>query len=337
MNDCVGPERELIVTAADGDAGKRVDRMLADNVETVSRTRLKTLIETGFVTCNGAVIDTVSRSVAVGDVFCINLPPAADYDPVAENIPLNIVFEDDSLLVIDKQAGLVVHPAQGHATGTLVNALLNHCGRSLSGINGVKRPGIVHRLDKDTSGLMVVAKNDNAHANLSDQLATRTLSRRYIAFVWGIPSPAKGVTSCRIGRHPTDRKRMAVVTKGGKEATTHYQVLSTYGSVENGATLASQVSCKLETGRTHQIRVHMQALGNPLIGDRVYGVGRNPLRRRDLPNLNRNALAIAADFPRQALHATEISFQHPADHRPLSFESPIPNDLAELERNLKSL
>jgi 23S rRNA pseudouridine1911/1915/1917 synthase len=229
------------------------------------------------------------------------------------------------LLVIDKPAGLVVHPAPGHRTGTLVNALLHHCGASLSGIGGVRRPGIVHRLDKDTSGLMLVAKNDKAHAGLSAQLADRTLSRVYSALVWGVPSPRKGTVKASIGRHPTQRLKMAANVKQGRSAATHYEIKEAYGQA------ATLVECKLESGRTHQVRVHMSFLGFPLVGDPVYGLqktGAQSLLKKS--GYGADTVSEILAFPRQALHARQISFIHPATGDSLAFEAQPPSDFAGL-------
>jgi len=246
--------------------------------------------------------------VARGDQIEIILPPPVPAEPRAQAIALKIVFEDEHMLVIDKPAGLVVHPAPGSPDGTLVNALLAHCSETLSGIGGVARPGIVHRLDKDTSGLMVVAKHDRAHQGLSAQLLDRSLGRTYLAFVWGTPTPRAGKIDAPIGRHPVDRKKMAVV-KSGRSAVTHYEVLE----ILDGASL---VKCKLETGRTHQIRVHLSHIGHPLVGDPVYGKGRRP---PPIP------------LARQALHATEIRFIHPVTGKPMTFHSDLPPDLSALQ------
>jgi 23S rRNA pseudouridine1911/1915/1917 synthase len=238
--------------------------------------------------------------------------------PQPQEIPLTILFEDAEMLVIDKPAGLVVHPGAGNPDHTLVNALLAYCGDQLSGIGGVRRPGIVHRLDKDTSGLMVVAKTDRAHASLSAQLQARTLKRIYNAVVWGRPMPMNGKVEGDIGRSPTNRKRMALVTHGGRPAVTHYR---TIGPLKG----ASLIECRLETGRTHQIRVHMASLGNPLVGDPVYGLKRLP----------KDAATEARTFPRQALHATQISFLHPVSRTEMCYISSVPDDMGALIAALK--
>ncbi len=322
----------LVLDAGPEAAGERLDRWLAGQCPDLSRTRLKQLILDGAVMLNGKPCLDPSLKMKSGMALTILVPPPMDDTPEPEDIPLNIVYEDDDLLVIDKQAGLVVHPAPGHRSGTLVNALLHHCGDSLSGIGGVRRPGIVHRLDKDTSGLMLVAKNDRAHAGLSAQLSDRTLSRRYYALVWGVPSPRKGTVSAPVGRHATHRQKMSVNTKQGRAAKTHYEVKEAYGHA------AALVECKLETGRTHQVRVHMTHLGHPLAGDPVYGLqktGSESLLKKEGYS-DKTRAAIAA-FPRQALHARQISFIHPATGKPMTFDSPLPPDFEGLISLFKSM
>lgn len=304
----------------------RLDKVLADLVAEVSRSRLKVLILEDRVLLNGVVCDDPSRKIAKGDEISLIVPEAVDAVPQPENIPLDIVYEDDDMLVINKAAGMVVHPGAGNFTGTLVSALLYHCGDTLSGIGGVKRPGIVHRLDKETTGLMVVAKNDRAHGGLSAQLTDRTLHRVYTALVWKEPTPIKGRINLPIGRHQMNRMKMSVRSHAvGREAVTRYLRLETFGGV------ASLVQCQLETGRTHQIRVHMQHIGHPLLGDPLYGLP--PQEQRSL--LNRGGYgeeekeAILA-FPRQALHASEIMFEHPVTGEEMGFESELPADFQEL-------
>lgn len=316
-------------------AGRRLDAYLASAVPAYSRSRLKALIEAGHVLVGGATIMEGKKPVNSGDVIRLGIPPAVPAVPEGEPIPLDVVYEDSDLLVIDKQAGLVVHPAAGNWTGTLVNALIAHCGDSLSGIGGVKRPGIVHRLDKDTTGLMVVAKNDRAHKRLAAQFADHgrsgPLERGYQAVVWGVPSLPYGSVDAPLGRSSTNRQKMAVVKTGGKEAITHYTVLETFGPAK--APLASLVDLRLETGRTHQIRVHMAALGHPLIGDKDYGKG----------FLTKSALlpepvrSLVANFPRQALHAWLLGFQHPATGETLHFEAEPPADFESLVEAFKAL
>lgn len=321
-------------TVAAEEDGLRLDKFLAGCETGLSRTRLQALIDAGQVTMNARPVSTASLRVKAGAVLAVMVPPPVDDTPLAENIPLDVIYEDSDLLVINKPAGLVVHPAAGHASGTLVNALLHHCNGSLSGIGGVRRPGIVHRLDKDTSGLMLAAKNDRAHQGLSAQLADRSLSRTYIAFVWDTPAPRSGVVDAPIGRHATNRQKMAVNrTAAGREARTHYALLQTYGGGH-----AAQVQCDLETGRTHQVRVHMAHLGHPLIGDPLYGLqptGRDSRLRKG--RWDDEAAALIAAFPRQALHAAAIHFIHPVTGEEHAYDIPLAADMADLESALESV
>lgn len=305
--------------------GARLDKALVALNPQFSRSRLQGLIETGDVTLNDEVCVTASRKVKAGDRLMVSVPELVESDPQPENIPLNIVFEDDHIIVINKPVGMVVHPAAGNYTGTLVNALLYHCGDTLSGINGVRRPGIVHRLDKDTSGLMIVAKNDYAHNFLAEQLQDRSLSRVYRALVLGEPIPRKGVVQTLIGRHPSNRLKMAVLFRSGREAITRYQIEREF----RGA--LSLVECRLETGRTHQIRVHMEHLGHPLVGDPLYGPQPNALRSRLIKAGYPEDVAQAAiHFPRQALHAAELSFIHPDSEDEMTFAAELPEDYSRL-------
>lgn len=326
-----GGARVLRVAAGEGDV--RLDKFLAGACPDLSRTRLQALIDEGQVTLDGKTSRTPSLKIKDGAEISIIIPPPVDDTPRAENIPLDIVYEDDDLLVINKPAGLVVHPAAGHAQGTLVNALLYHCGDTLSGIGGVRRPGIVHRLDKETSGLMLVAKNDAAHRGLSAQLADRSLSRTYSAFVWDAPNIRKGFVDQPIGRHPTNRLRMAVTkSPGSREARTHFTVIESFGGGS-----AAHVQCDLETGRTHQVRVHMAYMNHPLIGDPLYGIqptGRDSRLRKG--RWAEEEIAIIRAFPRQALHAVEIRFIHPGTGEEESFESDLPPDMVALENALKT-
>lgn len=285
-----------------GKAGTRLDRLLAEILPDLSRTRLKALIDGGSVVLDGAGAQATpldpSRKVRQGEVFIVGVPPAEPAKPVAQDIPLDIVYEDEDVIVIDKPVGLVVHPAPGNLDRTLVNALLGHAAKSknkggLSGIGGVERPGIVHRLDKGTSGLMIVAKNDRSHHNLSTQFSERTIERAYKALVWGVPVPSQGEITGNIGRNPGNRKKMAVVTGGGKTALTRYRVLESFGGQ------ASLVECRLATGRTHQIRVHMAHIGHPVIGDAQYG--RAGAARMN--GLNPEAKDLVRSLDHQALHA----------------------------------
>lgn len=301
-------------------AGSRADRFLADAIGSLSRSRVKALIEAGHATRDGAPMTDPSETVRAGARYVLDVPPPVAAVPQPQAIPLTILFEDRDLIVVDKPAGLVVHPAPGNQDGTLVNALLAHAGEDLPGIGGEKRPGIVHRLDKDTSGVMVAAKSERAHRALSEAFAARALDRAYLALAWGLPAPTEGEISAPIGRHPADRKRMAVVTRGGKDATTRYRTRRAWGAA------VSLVECRLLTGRTHQIRVHMAHIGHPLVGDPVY-LRRTPAAARLLPDAPRAALLA---FPRQALHAATLGFTHPVTGQPLSFESPLPPDFAAL-------
>jgi 23S rRNA pseudouridine1911/1915/1917 synthase len=307
------------VTVGEGEAGERLDRLLASRLATLSRSRLKRLVEEGQVSLGGATITDPSMRVKPGQSFSVDLPaPVADR-PLPQAMDLAIVYEDEHLIVLDKPAGLVVHPAPGNPDRTLVNALLAHCGESLAGIGGVKRPGIVHRIDKDTSGLMVVAKTELAHQRLAADFAAHRLTRAYLAIVRGVPRVKAGRIATRIGRSRTNRKKMAVVASGGKEAITNYRVLRAFG------TAAALLECRLATGRTHQIRVHLAALGHPLIGDQTYGRGRA------------SALAPALQsFPRQALHAQTLGFTHPASGQYLEFSAPVPKDIEDLIRALET-
>jgi 23S rRNA pseudouridine1911/1915/1917 synthase len=321
------------LSAGAEDKGTRLDRFLAIKIEALSRTRLKTLILEGEVEIGGRTIRDPEYRVNAGDTVTLAVPAPEPAKPAAEKIPLNIVYEDNDVIVIDKPAGLVVHPAAGNRSGTLVNALIAHCGASLSGIGGEKRPGIVHRLDKDTSGLLVVAKNDKAHRSLSAQFAdhgrTGDLSRGYLAFAWGVPKPERGTIDAPIARDPRSRVKMAV-RKGGREAVTHYEVLRKYAGTD-GKPAASLVECELETGRTHQIRVHLARAGHPLLGDGVYGTG----FRSKAVLLPQAARAALGKLNRQALHAFRLAFSHPATGKLLAFESKLPKELSALEKSFK--
>jgi 23S rRNA pseudouridine1911/1915/1917 synthase len=314
---------EIVVVLKDETAQQRLDKALAARLADISRARLQTLIAAGALSREGAVVlEPASKAIAGRYVLCVPAPIAAEPEP--EAIPLTVLFEDEHLIVIDKPAGMAVHPSPGHARGTLVNALLHHCAGSLSGVGGVARPGIVHRLDKDTSGVMVAAKSDAAHAGLSALFAAHDLERVYIALTRGAPEPARGTIATRIGRSPHDRKKMAVLRSGGREAITHYQVERRFGPAERPH--AARVACRLETGRTHQIRVHLAAKGAPCLGDPVYGSSPPAKAVREAIE--------AADLARQALHAAVLGFSHPVTGEALRFETSPPPDMARLERSL---
>lgn len=301
---------------SDAAVGWRLDRALADAVPTLSRERLKTLISAGNVTLNGLAVRDPAKKAAAGSIFAVAIPEPAPAHNEAQDIPLSIAFEDEHLIVIDKPAGLVVHPAAGNLDGTLVNALLHHCDGSLSGIGGVARPGIVHRIDKDTSGLMVAAKTDRAHVGLAKQFAAHSIDRRYLAIANGRPIPPAGTVDAPLARSPHNRKKVAIVA-GGKRAVTHYRTVEPL----KGATL---VECQLETGRTHQVRVHMASIGHALLGDPVYGRTKS----------EHKGVLTRLDFNRQALHAARLGFVHPITRIELSFDSAMPADMQELFTSL---
>ena len=331
------------VVVATEQAGERLDRVLATHMSELSRSRLKALIEAGAVALDGRTIRDPNHRVNSGAAIVVDVPPPEPAKPAAEPIALNVVYEDDDVIVIDKPAGLVVHPAAGHRTGTLVNALIAHCGKSLSGVGGERRPGIVHRLDKDTSGLMVVAKNDRAHQALAAQFADHGRSgepfeRAYLAFVWGAPERPRGTIDRPIDRDPHARDRMAV-REGGRGAVTRWEVLERYGVAPRPAKggrakgpvkpVASLLLCRLETGRTHQIRVHLAAIGHPLMGDRVYGAGWGT-KVALLPGRAKSALEALG---RQALHAHILAIKHPKG-KILQFRSELPSELVRLHNEL---
>ncbi len=314
------------VVAGPNAAGLRLDRFLTEAIGTLSRSRVKALITDGYATRDATIERDPANPVRPGAHYTLQPPPAIPATPAPQDIPFPILYEDGDLIVLDKPAGLVVHPAPGNEDGTLVNALLAHCGDSLPGIGGEKRPGIVHRLDKDTSGVMVVAKTEQAMATLATAFANRDLERSYQALCWGLPAPGQGEIEGAIGRDPRDRKRMALVRHGGKAALTRYRTLRTW----HGA--VSLLECRLATGRTHQIRVHLSARGHPIVGDPVY-LRRIPTAARALPEPARGHLL---DFPRQALHATSLGFRHPRTGEDLQFASPLPTDFAGLLADLDS-
>lgn len=311
-----GERRTL--TIDESQAGQRLDRVLAGAWSDLSRSRLQQLIAAGAVTGAKWAFDDASQKVKLGEALTLVIPPAVSAVPEGEDIALNIVFEDAHLIVIDKPAGLVVHPAAGNRDGTLVNALIAHCGESLRGIGGELRPGIVHRIDKDTTGLMVAAKTEKAMTSLGKQFAAHAIERVYRAIVWGVPRERSGTIDAALGRSPLNRQKIAVLRVGGKPARTHYKVIEAFG------TTASLIECRLETGRTHQIRVHMAHIGHPLVGDPVYG------RPRTIPGLT---LGIS----RQALHAAVLGFHHPGTDKPMRFESVLPEDFTATYLALKGL
>lgn len=291
------------------EAGRRLDAVLAERLDTLSRSRLQALMREGQLRLGQDVVTEGKRRVKPGEHYALTIPPPSPSSLEPEDRPLVIAYEDDDLLVVDKPAGLVVHPAAGHDRGTLVHALLAHCGPSLSGIGGVERPGIVHRIDKDVSGLLVIAKHDRVHRGLAGQFTVHSVERVYEALVYGVPSPLEGTIDRSIGRHPTDRKRMAVI-ESGKRAVTHYRVLAAGSGI-------SRVEVRLETGRTHQIRVHLSLIGHPLLGDRLY----KPRKKPSLPP----ALSAGIDeLGRIALHARVLGFSHPLTGEKMRFESAPP-------------
>ena len=329
-----GTAKTYRITVDDTATGERLDRLLAAQLPSLSRSRIKALIVAGQVTATtaatatGQTIVEPSYRVKLGQTFAIIVPEAAPTHIEGQAIALDIIYEDPHLLVLDKPAGLVVHPAPGNPDRTLVNALIAHCGPSLRGIGGVRRPGIVHRLDKDTSGLMVVAKTEPVHQSLSEQFAAHEIERCYHAVVWGVPDPRAGEISGNIGRSPRNRKKMAVLSRGGKAAATRYRVLKTLAGG-----LASLIECRLLSGRTHQIRVHLSHMGHPLLGDRLYGrAGDSRVKR-----LPAAAQAALTDLGRQALHAKTLGFRHPDTHEDIRYESELPGDIKTLISSLETL
>lgn len=323
-------ENTLTFEVEDVDAGVRSDKFLSVVCDGLSRARLQALISDGQVLLNNKLLKTASRKTEEGDVYMVCIPPVVEAEPKPENLPLDIVYEDDDVLVINKAAGMVVHPGAGNWDGTLVNALLYHCAGRLSGIGGVARPGIVHRLDKDTSGLMMVAKNDHAHQHLSAQLSERTLSRIYHALVLGVPMPIKSVVDRAIGRHRHNRLKMSVMTNTPRDARTHYRVLDKFGDS------FSLVECKLETGRTHQIRVHMEAIGHSLVGDKLYGPQLTQLKSKiKNASYNDELSREILNYPRQFLHAKSIAFIHPVSEEEMVFDSEMPDDMVNVLNNMR--
>lgn len=324
-DDDAPPGVVVAILAAEA-AGGRLDKALAEAAPELSRARIQALIAQGQVSLAGRVLTSGSAKAEAGR-YEILVPAPTPAEPAPEAIPLTVLFEDAHLIVVDKPPGMAVHPAPGGETGTLVNALLAHCGDSLSGIGGVARPGIVHRIDKETSGIVVAAKSDAAHQGLSALFAAHDIDRVYVALTRGAPHPAKGTITTRIGRSPHDRKKMAVLKSGGREAVTHYAVERLFGPADKP--LAARVACTLETGRTHQIRVHLASKGAPCLGDPVYGAG--------APAAPVRTAIAQAGLTRQALHAAVLGFVHPVTGERLRFESPLPPDMAALEADLAGL
>ena len=314
-----------IVELTADDAG-RIDKVLAEKLPELSRARLQALIANGKVSREGAPVSDPSARAQAGD-YRVEVPPPAPAEPQPEAIPLTVLFEDTHLIVIDKPVGMAMHPAPGSESGTLVNALLHHCGESLSGIGGVARPGIVHRIDKETSGVVVAAKSDAAHQGLSKMFAAHDMERVYVALTRGAPHPPRGTIEGAIARSTSDRKKMAIVKSGGRHAITHYAVERAFGPQEKP--LAARVACRLETGRTHQIRVHLASRGTPCLGDPTYGSGPPAAPVRDAMR--------EAGLARQALHAAVLGFRHPVTGEALRFESPLPSDMAGLEARLAQI
>lgn len=330
MSESSDNTRQWRITVDEADAGTRLDAYLAGLIEELSRNRIKDLILAGEVEIDGRKLSEPKHKVKPGTEIFLTLPPPVDPTPLAENIPLDILYEDDALIVINKPVGLVVHPAPGAPDGTLVNALIHHCGNSLSGIGGVRRPGIVHRLDKDTSGVMVAAKTEVAHNHLAAQFADHgrngPLRRAYLAFVWGHHQSFAGTIDAPLGRDPGNRLKQAV-RKDGRDAITHYKSLARYAG--DGWNV-SKLECRLETGRTHQIRVHMAHVGHPIIGDPLYATGFMTKANR-LPDPLKSAVN---GLTRQALHAAELGFEHPTSGDYQLFTAELPADLGELEKKL---
>ena len=326
--DRLDAEARHEITIAEEEAGERLDRLLSRRLPELTRSRLKKLIEGGAAQVDERPLTAPSSKLKPGQRLVLLVPPAADPEPEGQAMDLAVVYEDEALIVIDKPAGLVVHPAPGNPDRTLVNALIAHCGESLKGVGGVRRPGIVHRLDKDTSGLLVAAKTDPAHRALVEQFAARTIERRYLALVWGRPDPPEGEIEGNIGRSPRNRQKMAVLRHGGRAATTRYRV-----AASSSGDAASLVECRLLTGRTHQIRVHLTYRGHPLLGDPLYGrVGNTRLNA--LPEAARQALQ---RLGRQALHARSLGFTHPTSREQLQFTSDLPIDINDLTNSLELL
>jgi 23S rRNA pseudouridine1911/1915/1917 synthase len=334
QNSSANSGQKLVVTVEGDEGSNRLDRVLAVRQPELSRSRLKALILAGSVTLKDAPVRDPAYHVVSGDTITIDVPEATAPEPSGEDIALDIVYEDNDIIVIDKPKGLVVHPAAGHETGTLVNALIAHCGSSLSGIGGVRRPGIVHRLDKDTTGLMVAAKNDHAHKSLTEQFAdhgrTGAMRRGYMAFAWDLPNRQRGTVDAPIDRHPHAREKMAV-REGGREAITHWELQEAFNG-RDGKPAAALLACQLETGRTHQIRVHLAHIGHPLLGDAVYG----PHFKTKAVRLGPESRAALDALDRQALHAYLLVLEHPRTGEILEWISDLPADLTALRAKLRA-
>lgn len=345
MTDRPPPANRQTFTVPPDYAGTRLDKWLSEAAGDLTRSRIKALLDEGAVSRNGAVFSDASWKIREGETYSLTIPPVAPAEPAGEEIDLDVVYEDADIIVINKPAGLVVHPAAGNWTGTLVNALIAHCGDSLSGVGGVARPGIVHRLDKDTSGVMVVAKHDAAHLGLSEAFAIHDIERFYDAIAIGAPRPVVGSIDAPLARARGDRKKIAVVDDDDdrpdqRRAVTHYRVTQSFGRARAklaGDAIASMIECRLETGRTHQIRVHLASIGCPLIGDPVYGRGPGLAGLRPGDPAADWALAIMSGFRRQALHARILGFAHPLSGETMHFEIPPPADFAELLAALRAL
>ncbi|GJL91700.1 RluA family pseudouridine synthase [Hyphococcus sp.] len=327
-----------------GAAGGRLDKWLSEQIPDITRTRIKALIEDGALTRDGDVVSSASWKLREGEEYRLTPPPLVDPEPLAEDIPLDVIYEDKDLIIVNKPAGLVVHPAPGAWSGTLVNALIHHCGDSLSGIGGARRPGIVHRIDKETSGLLVVAKHDTAHQGLSAAFSAHDIDRVYEAIAVGAPRPGVGTIDAALGRSVRDRTKMAVVDleayHGARHAVTHYKVVEAFGRARaklKGDALASLIECTLETGRTHQIRVHLSHIGCPLIGDQVYGRGPGLSGMKPGEAVTDHAIETIRNFKRQALHARVLGFAHPITGETLRFEAPAPDDFQILLNALRAL
>lgn len=332
----------LTATATEDEAGTRLDRFLSERFDTLSRSRAKALVKEGAAAMDGEALIDPRAGVIAGSVYTLNMPDPVPATPEPEDIPLDILFEDADLIIVNKPADMAVHPAPGSWQGTLVNALLHHCDGELPGIGGVERPGIVHRLDKNTTGVMVVAKTEAAHTGLSALFAAHDIERAYYAVTRGSPRPLVGTVNAAIARSTADRKKMAVVRNpnsgAGRHAITHYKALETFGLRDKGAGIpaAALIECRLETGRTHQIRVHMGHIGAPLIGDQVYGKNRG-ISAYGSGQAFMDATTAARKFPRQALHAAVLGFVHPVTGADVRFEAPLPADMAGLLENLRAM